>query len=168
MNGKILFVVVGLVLAGSAALADDRGGRPDFESLDTNNDGVLSESELDSLPGRGNRTGAEHLARLDTDDDGYVSREELEQARQRMARRRGGKPGGGPNFEHLDTDGDGRLSRDEMDQMRGPRGGPPADLFDRMDADGDGYVTEEERQALREQMREGHRGGGKGPYGPGT
>ena len=166
MNGKILVFVAALALAGGAALAGDRGGRPTFESLDTDGDELLTEAELDALPSRGNRTGADRLARLDGDGDGYVTRDEMQQARQNMASRKGSMHGGRPNFDAFDTDGDGQLSRDEMSQMKGPRGAPPEDLFDRMDADGDGYVTEEERQTLRKQWQEGGHGHGRGK-GPG-
>ena len=158
MNGKILVFVASLALASTAVLAGDRGGRPDFSTMDTDGDGMLSEAELDSLPSRGGRTGADRLARLDGDGDGYVSQDELEQARQQMGSGKGGKHGGRPNFENFDTDGDGQLSRDEMSNMEGPRGSPPPGMFDRMDADGDGYVTQDEMQAMRQQ----HQGGGQG------
>jgi hypothetical protein len=164
MNTKIMVFVAGIALAGGVALADGQGGRPNFESLDTDGDGQLSEIELDSLPGRGAKTGADRLARLDTDSDGYVSQDELRQARQKMGSGQGGQHGGGQRFEKFDADGDGQLSRDEMSQIDGPRGAPPPEMFDRMDANDDGYVTQDEMQAMRQQRQggKGHGGGGPG------
>jgi Ca2+-binding EF-hand superfamily protein len=158
MNGKIIVFVAGLALASGAALAGDRGDRPDFASLDTDGDGQLSEAELDSLPGRRNRTGADRLARLDTDGDGYVSQDELEQARQHMRSGKGGKHGGRPDFESLDTNADELLSADELDQLPSRGGRSGADRLARLDSDDDGYVSREELEQARQHMRSGKGG----------
>jgi Ca2+-binding EF-hand superfamily protein len=119
---------------------------------------LLSADELEQVPSRAGRSGADRLAIMDSDDDGYVSREELEQARQKIRSGKGGQHGGRPNFESFDADDDGRLSRDEMSKMKGARGTtPPPEMFDRLDANDDGYVTQDEMQAMREQ----HKGRGK-------
>lgn len=132
-----------LLLASTVALAAQHG-RPSFEDFDTDDDGRLSEQELDAMPSRHGLSAEQRMQRMDADGDGYVSKEEL----QSMARRGGGGQRMMPAFDELDADGDGRLSEAEMNELPTRGKGTPSQRFDHLDMDDDGYVTREELQNM--------------------
>ena len=153
-----LIVLAGFALIGAPTHAQFR---PDpgryFEELDTNDDGVVEQRELDAA-----RRAA--FDRADADDDDYVSGAELEALRverrgalsgpaglrgARAMRQRAGESAQA-RAEALDTDGDGRIA--ESEYLAAPHG-----LLERFDADADGRITraemDEGRAELREQLR---------------
>lgn len=155
-------IAVGSVGFATVVAANQRGPNlPSFEELDTNNDGVITQAEIDAI-------GEAKFAESDVNGDGFLDSEELQlqmQARQ-MERRGGGergpKEGKGPAqdqgnaemvqsqqaerlemaathmLQRADTDGDGMLS---IEEARPPQAGQ---MFARVDADGNGEVTLEE------------------------
>lgn len=145
---KTLLIVSALVAlngAATVALADGRGAMraaPDFATLDTNGDGVLTESDITEAR-------EARFAELDTDGDGSVSEAEYVARATAMAAERAAEA-----FARLDADGDGTLSRDVL-EARGQRGGDMVTrLIGRADADEDGAVSEEEFTAFLDQMSE--------------
>ena len=131
-------------------------GLPAFRALDTDEDGAISDGEIDAA--------AESLASLDADGDGRLSPPELRPPR------RGG-PIGGPArtppeataaFMTMDADENGALEAAELSP-------PFQSLLARADADGDGAASEAEILALltaeaggppgREQAEAGERQG---------
>jgi EF hand len=95
---------------------------PVLAALDTNHDGVISESEI--------RNASAALRSLDVNRDGkLVERELLPDQSIAMA---------AGIMETLDKNGDGRITKDER------RGTFAAEILDRADRDGKGYVTEED------------------------
>lgn len=121
-------LAAGLVGSAEARGADRMGAHaaPDFATIDTDGDGVISEAEFDAMRSGGlaarlfaDRT----LERFDTDGDGVLSAEELSAAAQEMRGMRGAHGGlrsgdaadrAARMFEMLDTDGDGMLSPEEF------------------------------------------------------
>lgn len=102
-----------------------------FDRLDTNDDGVISESEV------GERLW-EKLSSADADEDGGVSLEEIVEAGLRLARGHGHADRPRRDlFERFDTDGNGELTLEEVGDV----------LWEKIsvaDADGNGQVTVEE------------------------
>jgi EF hand len=95
---------------------------PVLAALDTNHDGVISESEI--------RNAAAALRSLDANRDGkLVLRELLPDQSIAMA---------AGIMQALDKNGDGRITKDER------RGTFAAEILERADRDGKGYVTEED------------------------
>ncbi|MCR9125159.1 MAG: calcium-binding protein [Rhodobacteraceae bacterium] len=144
-------VAVAVAVAGltvGVAMARDGGHGPrgfaamDFDQIDTDGDGALSQSEMQAV------------ARLrfeaaDTDADGTLSAAEIETAMKGPMARRAARM-----IDRRDSDGDGRLSIDEM--------APPPDRmargFARLDQDESGTISREEFDAMRARM--GGRGHG--------
>lgn len=103
--------------------------RPDFDAIDTDDDGRITEAELTAYMGA-------RFDAADSDGDGMLSREELvthmmTRQADRMARR------ADRMIDRYDTDGDGQLSRQEMQDRR--QGG----MMTRMDLDSDGAISRE-------------------------
>jgi Ca2+-binding EF-hand superfamily protein len=140
-----------------------RGGpmrSPAFVALDTDRDGVISETEIANA--------AAALKALDQNGDGKLTEDEV---RPRMGGRGGRGGGEGPGETAAPTDdemvqmlmafdknGDGQLTREELpERLQG--------LFDRADADKNGVLTAEEiRKAAQASAppAAGGRGGGRG------
>lgn len=145
----ITAMAVGLSLTAFDAAAFGRGGgaeRPDFATLDANNDGQLTMEELRNAR-------AAMFAAADTNGDGALSAEEMTaaaQARQadRIARM----------IERFDENGDGQLQADEMPQRRG---GDRMErrmtrAFERADADENGTLSAEEFEEMKPKGGKGH------------
>ena len=159
---KILLVAVGAAALAASACGfaqaqngpEDRGGHHGLFESDSNNDGVLTQSEFNS--------GRDALfARLDADHDGQLSREEMHaqrgEHRGRRGGHRGGHPGGPPGggFEGADANNDGNITREEFLAR-------PIQMFERLDANHDGVISASERPQRPER---GERGGDDGPRG---
>jgi Ca2+-binding EF-hand superfamily protein len=84
-----------------------------FDRIDTDKDGALSQDELRAARPHGKHG---HHARVDANQDGTISRDEAKNA-PRLAE----------NFEAIDANKDGTLSRDELDTWRSahPRSAAP-------------------------------------------
>ncbi|PSL19659.1 EF-hand domain-containing protein [Shimia abyssi] len=144
-------VVAALSVTAVAASAKGQGGKHrgmqiNFEELDTNGDGFVTQAEMDAHA-------AARFAKMDTNGDGALSADELEAAVAERAQERA-KKGAARMIEHRDANGDGVLSQDEMK----PKAERSAKMFDRLDSDGDGQISKEEFEAAREKMRHGHKG----------
>ncbi len=107
-----------------------------LRAADTNADGLLSRSEVASLPRL-----AENFGAIDANRDDSISFEEL--------RAFHGKKRGERFIQRLDTDRDGKVSQAEALAAAQAR-------FDRADSNKDGFVTADELAALRH---------GRGPLG---
>jgi Ca2+-binding EF-hand superfamily protein len=103
-----------------------------FEQVDRNNDGVISQREANAMP----FSLREAFDRVDADGDGNISQVEYQAATTNLLQ--------GINFQDLDTDSDGVLSQDETAKT-------PilSDDFDRIDADGDGLISRDEFTAAQ-------------------
>ena len=155
-------------LAAATVLAQEEPPRPDpaalFDRLDTNQDGFLTENEIQDNQrlGRVMRAG-------DANADGKLTKEEfLAALAQRRGPRQRGQDAGGPIgidraalFDRMDRNRDGKLTADEMPQ--GERG---ARMLRAADRNGDNVVTKEEFLAVPPPR--GGEGGrpGMGPGGP--
>lgn len=96
-----------------------------LESYDSNEDGKLTQAEIDGVR-------AERLARFDSDGDGSLTLQEyealwLDAMRERMVDR----------FQSHDDDGDGRVTAEEFGERF-------SNLVARRDRDGDGELTRED------------------------
>ena len=150
-------VVLALALgAGTAIAKGGPGGKSgfrgqmDFETMDTNGDGKITQEDLAAKA-------EERFKAADTDGDGKLSAEEMKAgAEGRRAERMQARMD--RMIERLDTDGDGLISLQEIQSTE--RGGR---FFERLDKDGDGGVTAEEFEAAKADFksRKGH-GGKKG------
>lgn len=128
----------------ATAQAQMRDGSRAFDRLDSNSDGVLDATELQTQRERA-------FSHLDTDGNGVITAAEREQARSRMQRVRERLQGHADAIvAEADSNHDGDISRDEF--MAAPQ-----PLMNRADADHDGRITHEEFTAaagsLREQWR---------------
>ena len=125
------WVGLSLTLAGICALPALAGGtdaqttdgpaRPVFSDIDTNKDGVISQTEFDAF--RPKRPDGDHWRGRDH-GGGPRGRD-------------GAMPVHGPDLKLLDTDKDGRISLEEFCA-------PMKARFARMDANKDGYLDESE------------------------
>lgn len=149
----ILVVLIATCAGTAYAQGERRGGgpgRPDMMrrlplmlALDVNNDGVISEDEIN------NATAA--LRKLDKNRDGKLTEEELrpEFPEGPGGGRRGEGPGG-PNPDEMvkqllefDKNGDGQLSKEEVpERMHG--------MFERGDANKDNVLSKDELRKLAE------------------
>lgn len=136
-------------------------GRMMMERFDTNDDGRITQEEIDAAQ-------TERFAAGNADGNQTMSIEEFEplfnrEHREQMVRA----------FQRLDRDGDGQVTREEFDSRT-------AGLVQRMDRNGDGALTLEDRQERghgwrrwfggddddRGGMRGEGMGRGPGPNGP--
>ena len=109
------------------------GGRGEgWKKLDTDGDGRLSRQEVANAPRL-----AQNFDAIDSNKDGFLSQEEL-----RAARRAQGPRGQGQGWLRWDANGDGKLSRDEV--ANAPR---LSQAFDQIDTNKDGFLTADELQA---------------------
>lgn len=139
---------VALVGTAEAKSADHRGAHMSFEELDTDNDGQVTQAEMEAQ-------GAARFAKVDADGDGFLSAAELDIAAQERAKKRAAHM-----IERMDTDGDGQLSLEEMGKGRDGISKRGAKMFERMDADNSGGLSKEEFEAAKAKMRK-HGPGGK-------
>lgn len=147
-----IFLALGLAVATVPLAAEargEKGPRINFEELDTNSDGELTQAELD----------AHRMARFasaDSNGDGALSKEEMiarakEGSDERMNRRID------KMMERLDANGDGQLTQEEL-AARGE--GRRGNMFERLDADKSGSISKEEFEQAKA-MRKGKRGQAK-------
>jgi len=129
-----------LLLATTMAEAEGRGRL--FERLDRNDDGLVTQGEVQEARGL-------WFARVDANGDGYLTVEEMT-----AMRRHGSGEGKAARIERrfakMDQDGDARISQAEFTAMSGH-------WIDRADSDGDGAVSREEWRVAAERRK------GKGP-----
>ncbi|MEM9432759.1 MAG: calcium-binding protein [Pseudomonadota bacterium] len=139
-------IAVALPVAGQAA---SHGERIDFETLDTDGDGQVTQEEMQALA-------ASRFAVADSNNDGVLSTEELmarfegrmqERMERRVARM----------IEARDDNGDGVLSAEEL----APNEDRMARRFDRLDTNSDGSISQEEFETAQNERRGGMRRGKK-------
>ena len=141
---KIAALSAAIVIGGlGMAVAKEGGKRPqiDFESLDTDGDGLVTQAELDAR-------GAARFAEADTDGDGALSSDELLARSQRANEDRIKRM-----MERLDANEDGKLTQDEMAKAR-RGGGDSSRMIKRIDADGDGAISKEEFETAQANFRD--------------
>lgn len=144
-------LAAGLITLGTgAAIAQERGERLDFGTLDADGSGEITSADLATLAD--NRFGE-----FDTNGDGSVSEEEFVAVHAARAEERAARM-----FARLDADGDGALSRDVL-EMRGGGERRAERMIERFDTDNSGGVSAEEFEEARAEMRERH--GGKRGFG---
>ncbi|NNK79272.1 MAG: calcium-binding protein [Litoreibacter sp.] len=144
-SAKPLFIAIGVALVFMPLAAEARqGGHANFETIDADGNGELSQEELQNR-------GRERFASADANSDGLLSKEELiasgeARMQERLTRRIDRM------MEHRDENGDGLLSAEEL--------APPADRaanrFDKMDEDQSGGISKEEFEAaMKKRFRNG-------------
>lgn len=104
-----------------------RVAETDFQQLDFNSDGVVSEREAQSVP----PSLREAFDRVDADGDGNVSQSEYQAARLNLL--------GGTEFASFDTDSDGVIDDEEAASNT-----MLSDDFDSIDVDDDSMISERE------------------------
>ena len=142
MKKKISLTMLALVgaFAATSVVAQERGERLNFETLDADGSGEITQEDLEAL--RDNR-----FAEIDANGDGAVTEAEfVAHAESRAADR------AGQMFARLDADGDGELSRDVL-ESRGERGGRRLErMLSRVDTDDSGGISEAEFDAAKERF----------------
>ncbi len=144
-----VLLALGIALASVPIMAEargDKGPRINFEQLDTNSDGEVTQAEMDAHRNA-------RFASADTNGDGALSKEEMlaraqEGSEDRMTRRIDRM------IDRLDANNDGKLSQEEM-QARGE--GRRGDMFERLDTDNSGGISKEEFEQAKAN-RKGKRG----------
>lgn len=156
MGSVIAAVSVTSVAAFSKGLGGEHRGRPkiNFEEVDINDDGVLSQAELEVAA-------AARFAKIDTNKDAVLTTDELQAE---LAARMHGRVmrQSVRMMRRMDADGDGVLTSNEMK----PGHGDTAKMFERLDQDRDGQISKKEFAAARAKRLEGHNDKerrGKGP-----
>lgn len=69
-------VIAGLTLASGIALAGDDMKDAEFDNLDANGDGVISQAEI--AQETGDMAIREHFAKADVDQNGYLDKQEFD------------------------------------------------------------------------------------------
>lgn len=105
----------------------------DFEKLDYNGDGVLTEREAQQSP----PSLHESFGRVDADGDGNVSEAEYRAARLNLL--------GETEFAAFDTDGDGVIDKQEAEKDMAL-----SEDFDSIDIDGDDMIGDQEFERARQ------------------
>lgn len=132
--------IMAAVATEGFAAGDHRGGpRINFEEVDANADGLLSQSEMDAHR-------EARFSATDTDGSGGLSKAEVEarmianqdERRVKFLDRM---------FKKRDANGDGELTLAEMPNDRSSK------MFQRADADGDGLISKAEFEAAKEAGR---------------
>ena len=154
---RSMLVLATLLAAAAAAnagqattpTADARPGKPGYQSLDINADGLITLDEAQVHPRFAARFGD-----IDANKDGQLDQAEMNAHREKMRTEMHSR--GEERWKAADKDGDGLISRDEAAAM--PR---MAEHFDRLDANTDGRVSREEvrqsRERYHQQRNEQHR-----------
>ena len=132
-------------LGATQLVAQERGERMDFATLDADGSGEITVEDLDAL--RDNR-----FADIDTNGDGSVTEAEFVAHAEAKARDRAAQM-----FDRLDADGDGALSRDVLESRSGRGGDRMERMLSRVDTDNSGGVSEEEFEVAKERLA--NRGG---------
>jgi Ca2+-binding EF-hand superfamily protein len=143
MKNTVLMTTLALSIAAGTAYAagseKHRGGhgpRINFEEVDTNKDGKLTESELMAHA-------KTRFDQADADKDGMISEDELRariaaEMAERTERR----------VQHImerhDANSDGQLSQDEMKPQYAGK------MMKRADTDGDGAISKDEFEAFKD------------------
>ena len=147
-------IVAGFGLVATNAIAQER---PDFATLNTNGDGAISLTELQSQ-------GKDRFAETDTDGNGALSEAELLAQASERADDRAAKMVE-RMLAHLDENDDGEIQQSELPERDANRA---ERMFERADADKDGVLSAEEFAAAAEHdrgERGDKRGEGRGPRG---
>ena len=146
MSNKLKYPVAVLlaITIGSTAIAQTpRGmkmlGMLDFEDLDINNDGKVSQEEI-----RERREIA--VQSMDLNGDEKLSAEELMQQHTKRAQLSVNRM-----IKELDSNGDGSLSFAELKKSRHLRN--LGRMFDRLDNDNDGYISKDEVQRVKNLLK---------------
>jgi len=121
---------------------DARSGKPGYQSLDINADGLITLDEAQVHPRFAARFGE-----IDANRDGQLDQAEMNTHREQMRAEK--RVRAEERWKAADQDGDGVISRDEAASM--PR---MAQHFDRLDADTDGRVSREEMRQSRERYQQ--------------
>lgn len=150
-----LALVAGAVAFTSVGMAEARGGpkfgnRPDFATLDTNADGLLTHEEMAAAA-------TARFQEQDTDGDGMISREELAAAIVKRAQDNADAVAA-RIIERRDTNGDGMIAADE-----GNRGPNWERMVERLDSDGDGAISQAEFEDAQKRFGRHKRGPGNAP-----
>ncbi|MBU2982922.1 EF-hand domain-containing protein [Lentibacter algarum] len=145
-----LAMIVSIAAVGGQAVAagaKGEGRHMNFEQLDTNSDGKLSQEELKA-------GGDQRFTQSDSNNDGKITKDEAVAKAGERAGQRFDKM-----LEKFDADKDGALTQDEI--RAGKREARMEKMFKRADTDNDGFISEEEMKNMHEK-RGGHRKHGHG------
>lgn len=137
LSFSVCVVATALVISAGFAVARsaDAPAPVDFETLDSNNDGQITQDEMASQR-------AAHMSRADANSDGILSAEELEAHASQRASKQVEKM-----LKRFDSNDDGQLSMQELaENQRVPR------HFRRADRDGDGALSRAEFDAAQNRM----------------
>ena len=119
--------VLGIAALSAGAVAADHPRGAMFDRLDADDDGEITQAEVEARRAKRDEKMAARFAEMDTDGSGSVSREEMTTYRE--AKRAERNP---------DKNDDGVIDRTEFLNAA-------QDRFDRLDENGDGVLSEEEK-----------------------